>query len=76
MFRFHDCLRNVMFFFPLALQPLFGPWPTSMTLSGFGFLDLRQSVGLLGRVISSSQGPSTCTQTQKNARTHTDTKHP
>jgi hypothetical protein len=29
-------------------------------------LDLGQSVGLLGRVISSSQD-STCTQTQKNA---------
>jgi hypothetical protein len=29
-------------------------------------LDLGQSAGLLGRVISSSQGLSTCTQTQKN----------
>jgi hypothetical protein len=29
----------------------------------FGFLALRQSVGLLGRVINSSQGLSTCTQT-------------
>jgi hypothetical protein len=42
----------------------------------FGFLYLRQSVGLLGRVISSSQGLSTCTQTQKNAHTHTNTTHP
>jgi hypothetical protein len=39
----------------------------------FGFPDLRQSVGLLGRVISSSQGLSTCTQTQKNSPTHTHT---
>jgi hypothetical protein len=31
------------------------------------FLDFRQTVGLLRRVISSSQGLSTCTQTQKNA---------
>jgi hypothetical protein len=35
----------------------------------FGFLDLRQLVGLLGRVISSSQG----TQTQQNANTHIQT---
>jgi hypothetical protein len=32
-------------------------------------LELGQSVGLLGLVISSSQGLSTCTQTQKNAQT-------
>jgi hypothetical protein len=37
----------------------------------FGFLDLRESVVLLGRVISSSQ-----TQTQKNAHIHTNIKHP
>jgi hypothetical protein len=35
------------------------------------FLDQGQSVGLLGRVISSSQGHSACTQTQKNAHTQT-----
>jgi hypothetical protein len=39
------------------LQPQFGSWPTSMRISNsFGLLDLRQSIGLLGRVISSSQG--------------------
>jgi hypothetical protein len=36
------------------------------------FLDQGQSIGLLGRVISSSQG----TQTQKNAHTYTNTKYP
>jgi hypothetical protein len=40
----------------------------------FGFLDLRQSVGLLGRVISSSQGLYLYTNIEK--RTHTHTKHP
>jgi hypothetical protein len=35
----------------------------------FGLLDLRYSVALLGRVISSSQDH--CTQTQKNAHTQT-----
>jgi hypothetical protein len=64
------------FFLRLALQPLSGPWPTSMKLSvSLGLLDLIHSVGLLGRVICSSQG-LTCTQTQKNAHTNTNTKHP
>jgi hypothetical protein len=44
-------------FFPLALQPNLGlglpPWNSPCH---FGFLDLRQSVGLRGRVISLSQG--------------------
>jgi hypothetical protein len=52
--------------FPLALQPQFGPWPTSMkSRFHFDFLDLRQSVGLLGRVISSS-----------HTHTYTNTKYP
>jgi hypothetical protein len=64
-----------LFFFPLALQPQFGPWPTSIKLSvHFGLLDLRQSVGLLGRVISSSQGLYLYINIEK--RTHTNTKHP
>jgi hypothetical protein len=40
----------------------------------FGFLDLRHSVGLLGRVISSSQG--LYLYTKRNAHIHTSTKHP
>jgi hypothetical protein len=38
----------------------------------FGFLDLRQSVGLFGRW-SARRKASTCTQTQKTAHTHTHT---
>jgi hypothetical protein len=38
------------------------------------FLDQGQSVGLLGRVISSSQGLYLYTSTEK--RTYTNTKHP
>jgi hypothetical protein len=58
-------------FFPWCYSPNLGlclpPWNSPFH---FGFLDLRKSVGLLGRVISSSQGLSTCTQTQKNAHTY------
>jgi hypothetical protein len=54
-----------------------GPWPTSMKLSvslrSF-FLNLNQSVGLLGRVISSSQGLYLYTNIEKS--TDTNTKHP
>jgi hypothetical protein len=42
----------------------------------FGFQDLRQSVGLLGQVISSSQGLYLYTNTDKRAHTHTNTKCP
>jgi hypothetical protein len=42
----------------------------------FGFLDLRQSVGLIGRVISSSQSLYLYTNTEKHTHTHTHTKHP
>jgi hypothetical protein len=38
------------------------------------FLDQGQSVGLLGRL--ARRKASTCTQTQKNAYTYTNTKHP
>jgi hypothetical protein len=61
-----------LLFFSLALQPKFGPWPTSMKLSvSFRFLDLRQSVGLLRRVISSSQVLYLYTNTEKLTHTHT-----
>jgi hypothetical protein len=42
----------------------------------FGFLHLRQPVGLLGRVISSSQGMYLYTNTEKRTHTHRNTKHP
>jgi hypothetical protein len=68
------CLLRPDVFFLWRYSPNLGlglpPWNSPFQ---FGFLDLRQSVGLLGRVISSSQGLSTCTQTQKNA--HTQTLH-
>jgi hypothetical protein len=65
-------------FFSLALQPQFGPWPSWNSPFNFGFLDLRQSVGLLGRVISSSQGLYLYANTEKctHTHTHTNTKHP
>jgi hypothetical protein len=48
----------------------------SMKLSiSLQLLDLGQSVGLLGRVISSSQGLCPYTNTQKGTR-NTNTKHP
>jgi hypothetical protein len=52
----------------------FGLPPCNFTFH-FSLLDLRQSAGLLGRVISSSQGLYLY-KTQKNAHTYTNTKHP
>jgi hypothetical protein len=64
-------------FFPWRYSPNLGlglpPWNSPFN---FGFLDLRHSVGLLGRAINSSQGLSTFTQTQKNVHTYTNTLHP
>jgi hypothetical protein len=61
-----------VFLFPLALQPHFGPWLTSMKLSvSLGLLNLIHSVGLLGRVISSLQGLYLYTNTGKRTHTHT-----
>jgi hypothetical protein len=61
-----------MLFFSLSLQPKFEPRPTSMKLPfHFSFLDLRQSVGLLGRVISSSQGLYLYINTEKHTHTQT-----
>jgi hypothetical protein len=65
-----------VFFFHWHYSPS-GPRPTSMQLSvslRFFFLNHRQSVGLLGRVISSSQGLYLYTNTEKPI--YTNTKHP
>jgi hypothetical protein len=63
------------FFFPLALQPNLGLGRLHEISVSLQLLDLGQSVGLLGRVISSSQGLYLYTNTEK--RTHnTDTKDP
>jgi hypothetical protein len=63
------------FFFFGSTAPIWGlglpPWNSPFH---FSFLDLRQSVELLGRVISSSQGLYLYTNTEK--RTHTNIKHP
>jgi hypothetical protein len=52
-------------FFPLAIEPQFGPWPTSMKLA-VSHRFTTHSEGLLGRAISSSQG----------LYLYTNTKHP
>jgi hypothetical protein len=61
------------FFFIGATAPVglgLPPWNSPFL---FGLLDLRHSVGLLGRVIRPSQGLFLYTHTQKNARAHTNT---
>jgi hypothetical protein len=65
-----------IFFPPLWLYRPIQTLAASMKLSvSLQLLDLGQSVGLLGRVISSSQGLYLYTNTEK--RTHnTNTKHP
>jgi hypothetical protein len=58
--------KCLMFFVSMVLQP-FGPWPL------FRFLHRRQSIGLLGRVISRSQGRYLHTEQHKkriNAHRH------
>jgi hypothetical protein len=61
---------QAIFFFLWRYSPQWGlglpPWNSPFHL---GFLNLRQTVGLLGRVISSSQGLYLYTNTEK--RTHT-----
>jgi hypothetical protein len=68
-------MRVGKFFFPWCYSSNLGlglpPWNSTFH---FCFLDLRQSVGLLGQVISSSQGLYLYTNREK--RTHTNTKHP
>jgi hypothetical protein len=62
---------NCFFFFVWRYSPNLGlglpPWNSPFH---FGFLDLRQSVGLLGRVISSSQGLYLFTNTEKRTHIH------
>jgi hypothetical protein len=81
--RRHFCepLRMLFFLWRYSPNLCLGlpPWNPPFH---FGFLDLRQSVGFLGQVISSSQGLYLYTNTEKRARTHTHThththtKHP
>jgi hypothetical protein len=66
---------DVFFFFPLV--PLLGSsltyWSTGLITQ---FLDLSHAVGLLGRVISSSQGLCRNTGQHKHRKTPTHIKHP
>jgi hypothetical protein len=62
-------------FFNLALHPQFWSWPSSTKHSVSLWFTRSYSVGLLGQW-SARLKASTCTQTQKIAHTHTNTKHP
>jgi hypothetical protein len=77
--KFRKNWRDERIFFLLwRYSPYLGlglpPWNSPFH---FGLLDLRRSVGPLGRVVSSSQGLYlyTNTQTQKNAQTQTPNIH-
>jgi hypothetical protein len=61
--------KQICFFFHWLYSPL-GPWPLI-----FSFMTILQTVGLLGRVISASQGLYLNTGQQKQNK-HTHTKHP
>jgi hypothetical protein len=69
------CQHLSLYFFPLA--PLLGSslpyWSTRLIAP---FLDLSQTVGLLGRVISSSQGLYLNTGQYKHRKTRTYIEHP
>jgi hypothetical protein len=70
----HNCGYETFFFFFLVASTLGSLLPLLEHRAEFPqFLDQGQSVGLLGRVISSSQGFYLYTNTQKRARTHTQT---
>jgi hypothetical protein len=66
-----NCQGSTPFFFPWRYSPNLGlglpPWNSPFH---FGFPDLRQSVGLLGRVISSSQGLYLYSNTEKRTHIH------
>jgi hypothetical protein len=65
-----EWISLILDFFFLWLYSPIQALAASMKLSvSFQLLDLGQSVGLLGRVISSSRDLSTCTLTQQNAHT-------
>jgi hypothetical protein len=66
-----------MFFFFLVAPTLGSLLPLLEHKAGFPeFLDQGQFLGLLGRVISSSQGLYLYTNTEKHTHTYTNTKHP
>jgi hypothetical protein len=66
---FSDRGTKICIFFSFGSTALFRPWPTPWNFSvSLQLLDLGQSVGLLGLVISSSRGLYLYTFTEK--RTH------
>jgi hypothetical protein len=68
---------NVNIFFLWRYSPNLGPGvPPWNSLFHFGFLDLRQSIGLLWRVISSWQGLYLYTNTEKRANMHARSRAP
>jgi hypothetical protein len=68
--------RTHKFFFLWRYSPNFGlGLPPLNSPFHYGLLDLRHPVGLLGRVISSSQGLYLYIDIEKRAQTHTNTTH-
>jgi hypothetical protein len=59
-------VTGIAFFFPMALQPFLGPWPHISVSKSF----FTHTVGLLGRVISPSQGLYLYTGEHKHRKTH------
>jgi hypothetical protein len=74
---FHLEAERRLFFTFWRYSPNLGlglpPWNSRFH---FGLIGLRHSVGLLGWVISSSQGLHLYINTEKHSHTHTNTKHP
>jgi hypothetical protein len=68
-FKLNLCRFALIFFFWLYSPNLGLSLPPWNSPFHFGFLDLRQSVGLLGRVISSSQDLYLYTNTEKHTQT-------
>jgi hypothetical protein len=68
-----NAIRNAFFLLLWLYSPNLGlglpPWNSP---SHFGLIDLGHSVGLLGRVISTSQGLYLYTNTGKHTHTHTN----
>jgi hypothetical protein len=70
-YRAPNYSKTINIFFLWRYSPNFVPWSTPMKLSvHFGLQDFRHSVGLLGRVISSSQGLYLYINTEKRTYTH------
>jgi hypothetical protein len=75
--------RTYIFFFPLALQPQFGPWPTSMKLSVSLRFSRSSTFGgtpwagdqLVARPLHVHKHRKTRARTRTHTHTHTNIKH-